>query len=148
MKQKNQFQKISEQLEHKICRFIRDNDIIEEVLKDMEVDEKKENKQSFSEPFNPFECGDDVIATCHDGLAYFGSIYKKLDGEVILLGPVFLENWENGGNASLLDLAEHGLKHPQDCEFPKPGFIILIKYKSLILCTPKAAKSIESAISL
>ena len=90
--------------------------------------------------------GKKVIVRGNNSGVQFGTV-REIEGNIILLeNSRRLWYWE--GAASLSQLAEHGVKFPQNCKFSvtnTKGHYILDAIE-IIECTEEAMKSIEGVL--
>jgi len=82
-----------------------------------------------------------IVRTKNVGM-YAGTMHERDGREIVLTNARKLFSWE--GAATLNQLATDGVGLPEECRFPTAaGKVLLLKACDVLLCTPKAKKSIE-----
>lgn len=83
------------------------------------------------------------IVRCYGAGVFYGEIVSRNGQEAELANVRQLWRWS--GAASLMQLANEGVKNPRDCKFTVTvGKVIVTQVIEILPCTPEAVKSIES----
>lgn len=85
-----------------------------------------------------------VIARSRDAGVFAGTIESRKDKEVVLKNARRLWYWK--GAASLSQLANEGVKYPNECKFPSPVSRVLLTDTCEILEVTKQARKIIEAV--
>jgi len=89
-----------------------------------------------------------VIVRCYYAGVWAGNIEER-DGEEVLLSEGAIRIWYWDGAASLSQMANTGVKKPQNCKFAQPtkNKVLLLEAKEIIFATKEAEESIKGVKS-
>lgn len=87
------------------------------------------------------EIGKKVIVRTEKAGVHFGTVAEKNGNEVRLENTRRIWYWD--GAASLSELATEGPSKPENCRFPPPSPSVTLQWIEILLCTDRAAESIE-----
>lgn len=83
-----------------------------------------------------------LVRACEAGV-YFGTLKEKNSNEVELINARNIWYWS--GAASLLQMANEGVKNPHECKFSQTvESITILNVCAIIPCTDDAVKNLES----
>ena len=87
--------------------------------------------------------GQKVIVRCDKSGVFFGTLAEREGQECVLRDVRCLWYWD--GAATLLQMAEEGVKNPQNCNFTvSVEELVIIDAVEILPCTDTAIRSIES----